>query len=52
MGKEIEIDYTFDGCQDLVGYVIKGRYSKPYYSPIVFDSIDDAYDAAIQELAR
>lgn len=52
----LEIDYKFCHFTDRVAFVIRAwsesgkLYS--YTSPFVFSSCEDAYDAAIIELAR
>jgi len=53
--KNVEIDYNFDGCTDLVAFVLKGcnECGKfwSYVSPFVFNNTDDAYHAACIEIS-
>ena len=53
--KNVEIDYNFDGCTDLVAFVLKGCNERgklwSYVSPFVFNNTDDAYHAACIEIS-
>jgi hypothetical protein len=53
--EEIAIDYNFDGCTDLVAFVLKGLNESgkfwSYISPYVFNNTEDAYHAACIEIS-
>lgn len=53
--EDIEIDYKYAECTDLVAFVLKGWNEQgrmwSYFSPFVYENTEDAYHAACVEIS-